>query len=75
MDQKCKENNKHMPTINQFVRSYSAAVKRNERAQQRNAREAAKLYRIQSKQLEIENATQAVLQYENYINDLTHQHK
>lgn len=64
-----------MATLNGFIRSYSAAVKRAERDQQRRAREAAKQYKLQLKQQEIENAATAVDEYEEYIQVLQSVHK
>ena len=64
-----------MTTLNGAIRSYSAAVKRIERAQQRNAREAAKQFRIQQQQLEMQNAAAAVRNYERYVGALRSVHK
>ncbi len=56
-----------MATVKGFIRSYGAAVRREEREQQRRAREAAKRYKEQLKQEEIANATDAVASYNDYI--------
>jgi len=64
-----------MTTLKGAIRSYSAAVRRIERAQQRNAREAAKRFRIQQQQMEIQNAADAVSDYERYVDALKSVHK
>lgn len=64
-----------MATINGFIRSYGAAVRRAERAQQREARELAKRFKQQQKLEEIQNAQQAVLDWENYVKALQSVHK
>ena len=69
------KNKQNMPTVNQFVRAYGASVRRSERSQQRRAREAAKNYKLQTKTIEIANATQAVQQYQEYIDVLLSTHK
>ncbi len=65
----------NMTTINGFIRSYSAAVKRSERAQQRRARESARLYKQQPKQQEIADSAKAVADYNEYIDVLKSVHK
>jgi len=57
------------------MRSYGAAVRRVEREQQKQARESEKIFKLQQKLEEIENAQQAVLDWENYINKLQSVHK
>lgn len=64
-----------MTTLRGAIKSYSAAVKRAERTQQRNAREAAKLFRAQQLQAEIVNAAQAVDNYNEYLTALLSVHK
>ncbi|MGX5820867.1 hypothetical protein ACWKWU_21905 [Chitinophaga lutea] len=64
-----------MTTLRGAIRSYSAAVKRAERAQQRNAREAARRFKAQQLQAEIENAAQAVENYNQYLSALLSVHK
>lgn len=64
-----------MPTLNGFIRSYQASVRRSKREQQREAREAAKRYKEQLKQESIENAAEAVSAYDNYIELLQSVHK
>ena len=64
-----------MATIKGFIRSYGAAVRRAEREQQRIAREAAKRYKKQLKLEEIENASEAVRSYNEYVDILQSLHK
>lgn len=64
-----------MATINGFIRSYGAAVRRTERNQQRRTREAAKRFKEQQKQLEFQNAAQAVNEWNDYIQILKSIHK
>ncbi len=64
-----------MTTVNQVLRSYSAAVRRAEREQQRKAREAAKRFKEQQKMQAIEDASQAVSDYDYYIDVLQSVHK
>lgn len=64
-----------MVTLQGFVRSYAAAIKRAERNQQKRSREAAKLFRQQQKQNEIANAAEAVKQYDEYIDVIMSVHK
>lgn len=59
-----------MATLKGVVRSYGAAVRRAERDQQRRSREAAKRFKEQQKQLEFENAAQAVKDWNNYVDIL-----
>ncbi|SKC77636.1 hypothetical protein [Ohtaekwangia koreensis] len=62
-------------TVKGFIRSYGAAVRSAERDQQRRMREAAKFYRLQAKAREINDVTDAVAQYEDYIEVLQSVHK
>lgn len=64
-----------MVTINGFIRSYGAAVRRAERNQQRKTREAAKLFKEQQKQHEFHNAAQAVKEWNDYVQILKSIHK
>lgn len=64
-----------MATLKGVVRSYGAAVRRAERDQQRRSREAAKRFKEQQKQLEFENAAQAVKDWNNYVDILKSFHK
>ncbi|MDH7448461.1 hypothetical protein [Aquimarina sp. 2201CG14-23] len=64
-----------MATIKSAMRSYGAAVRRMEREQQRDAREAAKRFKQQQKLEEIENAQQAVSDWENYVDTIQSLHK
>lgn len=64
-----------MTTLKGAIRSYSAAVRREERAQQRNAREAARRFKAQQLQAEIENSAQAVEDYNQYVGALVSIHK
>jgi len=64
-----------MTTFKGFVRSTNATMGRIERASQRRVREAAKQYKLQLKQQELENATKAVRDYEEYIEVLKSGHK
>src|SRR5690606_27018269 len=62
-------------TLKGVVRSYGAAVRRAERDQQRRSREAAKRFKEQQKQLEFQNAAQAVTDWNNYVDILKSFHK
>ena len=64
-----------MATLKGAIRSYGAAVRRMEREQQRQAREAAKRFKEQQKLQEIEDAKQAVLDWENYVDTIQSVHK
>ncbi len=64
-----------MVTIKGAMRSYGAAVRRVEREQQRQARESAKRFKEQQKLEEIENAQQAVSDWENYVDTIQSLHK
>ena len=64
-----------MATIKSAMRSYGATVRRIEREQQRDAREAAKRFKQQQKLEEIENAQQAVSDWENYVDTIQSLHK
>lgn len=64
-----------MATLKGAMRSYGAAVRRMEREQQRQAREATKRFKEQQKLQEIENAKQAVLDWENYVDTIQSVHK
>lgn len=62
-----------MATINGFIRSYGAAVKRIERNQKK--REAAKRFKEQQKQREFQSAVQAVNKWNEYVQKLKSIHK
>lgn len=64
-----------MTTLKGAMRSYGAAVRRIEREQQRQAREAAKRFKEQQKLQEIENAQQAVSDWESYVETIQSLHK
>lgn len=64
-----------MATLNGVIRSYGAAVRRTEREQQRRVRESAKRFKEQQKLKEIENAQQAVSDWENYVDTIQSVHK
>lgn len=64
-----------MATINGFIRSYSATVKRSERNQQRRNREATTKFKEQQKQLEFQNVAQAVSELNDYVQILKSVHK
>ncbi|RXQ95812.1 hypothetical protein EO244_05750 [Ancylomarina salipaludis] len=64
-----------MTTVKGVMRSYGAAVRRIERDQQRQAREAAKRFKEQQKLKEIDDARQAVEDWENYVNMIQSVHK
>lgn len=64
-----------MTTFKGAMRSYSAAVKRADKDQQRRTREAAQRFKEQQKQLEILNAAQAVSDWGNYVDTLQSIHK
>jgi len=64
-----------MATVRGAIRSYGAAVRRIEREQQKQAREAAKKFKEQQKLKEIKNAQQAVADWENYIDTIQSLHK
>lgn len=64
-----------MATINGFIRSYRAAVRKSDREQQRRNREAAKKFKEQQKQLEFQNVAQAVSEWNNYVQILKSVHK
>lgn len=64
-----------MATLKGAMRSYGAAVRRMEREQQKQAREAAKRFKEQQKLQEIENAKQAVFDWENYVDTIQSVHK
>ena len=64
-----------MATLKGAIRSYGATVRRIEREQQRKAREAAKRFKEQQKLKEIENAQQAVSDWENYVETIQSVHK
>lgn len=64
-----------MATINGVLRTYGATVRRMEREQQRQAREAARKFKEQQKLEEFENAQQAVADWENYIHTIRTAHK
>lgn len=56
-----------MTTLKGAIRTYGATVRRIERDQQKKARESAKRFKEQQKEIEIENAQQAVSDWENYV--------
>lgn len=64
-----------MTTLKGAMRSYGATVRKIEREQQRQAREAAKRFKEQQKLQEIEDARQAVIDWENYVNMIQSAHK
>lgn len=64
-----------MTTLKGAMRSYGAAVRKIEREQQRQAREAARRFKEQQKFQEIEDARQAVIDWENYVNMIQSAHK
>lgn len=64
-----------MATLSGAIRTYGAAVRRMEREQQRQARESAKRFKEQQKLEEIENAQQAVSDWENYVGTIQSVHK
>ena len=64
-----------MTTLKGAIRSYGATVRRIEREQQRQAREAAKKFKEQQKLKEIQNAQQAVSDWENYVETIQSLHK
>lgn len=64
-----------MTTLKGAIRSYGVAVRRMEREQQRNARETAKRFKEQQKLQEIENAQQAVADWESYVYTIQSLHK
>ncbi len=64
-----------MATINSAIRSYGAAVRRMEREQQRQARESARRFKEQQKFEEIDNAQQAVSDWEDYVDTIQSLHK
>lgn len=64
-----------MTTLKGAMRSYGAAVRRIERDQERRAREAAKRFKEQQKFKEMQNAKQAVSDWENYVNMIQSVHK
>jgi len=59
--------NEKMVTVKGVIRSYGAAVRRMEREQQRQAREAAKRFKEQQKLQAIEDTGKAVKDWMNYI--------
>ena len=64
-----------MTTLRGVVRSYGAAVRRAERDQQRRAKEAATRFKQQQKHEDLQNATQAVSDWNEYVNMLKSVHK
>ena len=56
-----------MPTVKSFLRSYSAAIRRAENEQRRQARVKAKRYQALLKEKELLDARQAVESYNDYI--------
>ncbi|MDM8161044.1 hypothetical protein QUH73_14560 [Labilibaculum sp. K2S] len=64
-----------MTTLRGAIRSYGAAVRRIEREEQKQAREAAKRFKVQQKLQEIEDVRQAVIDWEYYVNMIQSVHK
>ena len=64
-----------MTTFKGFMRSTNASLNRLERAHNRRVREAAKEFKLQQKQQELENATKAVQDYDEYVSVLKSVHK
>jgi len=64
-----------MTTLKGAMRSYGATIRRIEREQQRSAKLAAKIYKEQQKQKDLQNAAQAVQNWSNYIDVLQSVHK
>lgn len=64
-----------MATLNSAIRSYGASVRRMNREQQKQARESVKRFKDQQRIEEIENAQQAVYDWENYVEILQSVHK
>lgn len=64
-----------MTTFRGAMRSYAAAARRAEREQQRRALEAAKRYKELEKLQAIKDATQAVKDWQNYVDTLKSVHK
>tara|TARA_R110002096_G_scaffold37468_2_gene104028 strand:+ start:5253 stop:6242 length:990 start_codon:yes stop_codon:yes gene_type:complete len=64
-----------MATLKGAMRSYGAAVRRMEREQQRKARESAKRFKEQQKLQEIQDASQAVADWKNYVDTIQSLHK
>jgi hypothetical protein len=64
-----------MVTFRQVARSYVSAARAAERDRNRRAKESARFYKEQQKQNEIENASDIVRRYEEYIDVLMSVHK
>lgn len=64
-----------MATFRSALRSYNAAVRRSEREDKRRAREAANRFKEQQKMQAIENARDAVEEWEDYVTLLQTIHK
>ncbi|AYN66903.1 hypothetical protein D1013_05710 [Euzebyella marina] len=64
-----------MATLRGAIRSYGATVRRIEREQQRRNREAAKRFKEQQKLQALADASQAVEDYNNYVEILQSVHK
>jgi len=64
-----------MATVKKFIRSYAAAINRAEKEQQRTAREAAKRFKKQQKEEAISNASEAVNNYNYYVDLIQTLHK
>tara|TARA_R110001583_G_scaffold1202_4_gene10024 strand:+ start:23675 stop:24664 length:990 start_codon:yes stop_codon:yes gene_type:complete len=64
-----------MTTLKGAIRSYGAAVRKIEREEQRQARDAAKRFKAQQKLQEIEDATRAVEDWSNYVDIIQSVHK
>jgi hypothetical protein len=54
-------------TLQRAIRAYSAAARRSERASQRRTREAARQFRVQQKEQQLQDAAKAVGDYNEYI--------
>ncbi len=64
-----------MPTLNSYVRSTSAAIRRAERAKQRRAKDAVRQYKIQMREQGIVTGADALNKYNDYIDVLKSVHK
>jgi hypothetical protein len=64
-----------MTTLKGAMRSYGATVRRIEREQQKQVREATRRFKEQQKLQEIENAREAVEDWENYVEMIKSAHK
>jgi hypothetical protein len=64
-----------MVTFRQVARTYVSLARAAERDRNRQAKESARLYKEHLKQNEIENATETIRRYEEYIKVLMSVHK